>query len=123
MRKRHFSKEAVKARLDEMYDSADALLKISPVALDVLDKLSKGKAEVKFQLEGLDKAVSRFNRMVNRLINALIISAIIIGSAVIVGVEGSSIYVPLSTIGTIGFIVAGVAGIWLLIDILRSGHM
>ncbi|MBZ4665324.1 lipopolysaccharide core heptose(II) kinase RfaY [Mahella sp.] len=123
MRKRHFSKEAVKARLDEIYDSADSLFKISPVALDVLNKLSKGEAEVKFQLEGLDKAVSRFNRMVNRLINALIISAVIIGSAVIVGVEGSSIHVPLSTIGTVGFIAAGVAGIWLLIDILRSGHM
>jgi len=120
MRKRHFSKEALKNRAEQVYAGMDALLQIPPIALDAMDKVAKGEVEAKFQLEGLDKAVSKFNHMVNRLIDALIISAVIVGSAIIVGVEGVSLNVPLSTIGTVGFILAGVAGIGLLIDIFRS---
>lgn len=123
MIKRHLSQQSVKERLEELYNSIDALAKMAPVALDVLLKLSKGNAEVKFQMEGLDKAVSRFNRMVNRLVFALIVAAVIVGSAVIIGVERTALFIPMASIGTLGFIIAALLGIWLIIDILRSGRM
>jgi ubiquinone biosynthesis protein len=59
----------------------------------------------------------------NRMSFAIIIAALIIGSALIVISEIPPLVFGISLIGIIGYVVAAVMGIWLLVAILRKGRL
>jgi ubiquinone biosynthesis protein len=59
----------------------------------------------------------------NRMSFAIIIAALIIGSALIVISEIPPLVYGISLIGIIGYLVAAVMGIWLLVAILRKGRL
>jgi ubiquinone biosynthesis protein len=63
------------------------------------------------------------DRSSNRIAFALVVSSLVIGSSLIISTKiGPSLFgVPL--LGVIGFSMAGILGIWLLIAIIRSGRM
>jgi ubiquinone biosynthesis protein len=80
---------------------------------------------LKFQLvhKNLENPVNSLNKMINRLVSSLIISSMIIGSALILSSNtGPKIY-GMSFIGVTGFIIAALFGFWLLISIIRSGKL
>lgn len=61
--------------------------------------------------------------MVNRMVFAIIISSMIIGSSLILRTNiGPKIY-DISIIGISGFMIAALMGFYLLISILRSGTL
>jgi len=64
-----------------------------------------------------------FNKMVNRVVFALVVSAIIIASALIIRSGGGANINGLSIVGILGFGLAGFLGLWLLISILKSGNI
>jgi ubiquinone biosynthesis protein len=61
--------------------------------------------------------------MVNRMVFALITAAIIIASALIIRVGADSAVRGVSIVGILGFFLAGLLGLWLLISILKSGNI
>jgi ubiquinone biosynthesis protein len=80
---------------------------------------------LKFQLvhKNLENPINSLNKMINRLVSSLIISSMIIGSALILSSNtGPKIY-GMSFIGVTGFIIAALFGFWLLISIIRSGKL
>lgn len=81
----------------------------------VLQLINKGKMSFSVEQKNLEETVQELNRATNRLVMALILAAIIISSSIILTTSGQTI------IGAIGFIVAGILGLGLLISILRSG--
>ena len=78
-----------------------------------------------FQLEhkGLETLLSTQDQTSNRMSFAIIIAALIIGSALIVISEIPPLVFGISLIGIIGYLVAAVMGIWLLVAIIKKGRL
>lgn len=88
-------------------------------------KLEDGELEIRMKHEGLEEAGEFFDSGVNRLAVALLTAASIMGSATLmsatVGTEPRLYSYP-TIIGTIGFKVSLVFGLWLIFDIIRHGR-
>jgi len=59
----------------------------------------------------------------NRISFAIIIAALIIGSALIVISKTPPLFYGISLIGIIGFLTAAVMGFWLLVAIIKKGKL
>jgi ubiquinone biosynthesis protein len=91
---------------------------------NVLNELKDGEIEVIFRLRGLDELISKVDILANRLVFALLIAALIIGSSLlgIFGESGVSI-LGVSIFGLVGFVIAAILGLALLVGIVRSGRL
>jgi ubiquinone biosynthesis protein len=89
----------------------------------IVRKLRKGDLIVPLEHRGLENLINEIDRSSNRLSFALIIAALIVGSSLLIRADvGARIFdVPL--LGLLGFLFAGVLGIWLVIGILRSKRL
>jgi len=89
----------------------------------IVRKLRRGELIVPLEHRNLENLVSEIDRSSNRLSFALIIAALIVGSSLLIRADvGARIFnVPL--IGLLGFLFAGVLGVWLVIGILRSRRL
>ena len=100
------------------------LLKDIPEELrTILKQLRQGKARIVFEHRGLENVISGLDRSSNRISSALIISALIIGSSLVIRTEMGPFLFGFPILGVVGFSIAGIFGIGLLISILRSGRM
>ena len=102
----------------------DIVQKISSVPSDLANILAlarEGKLKIEFEHVGLEKLTGEIEKASNRLSFGLLVAALIVGaSLVLVLGKGSIIW---QTFGVISFAFAAVVGIWLLINILRSGRV
>jgi ubiquinone biosynthesis protein len=89
----------------------------------IVKKLSKGRLSFTFEHRGLDKLILELDRSSNRVSFALIIAAIIVGSSLIMRLETKYTLLGYPLFGILGYIFAGVLGVWLVIAILRSGKL
>lgn len=91
--------------------------------VELTNSILNGRAKLQLQVPSIDKSVDELNKMVNRLVFALIISSSIIASSLILTKDiGPKLY-GISIIGILGFIIAAFMGFWLLISIIRSGKL
>lgn len=106
---------------DVLWDSYHILRK-APQRIDhILSKAETGTLKLEFEHHGLDRLADETSLLSNRLSISLIISALIVGSSLIIqtGMRPHILGVP--ALGVLGFLFAAVLGIGLLISILRSG--
>jgi ubiquinone biosynthesis protein len=90
----------------------------------LLNELKDGEVEVRFRHAGLDELISKVDILANRLVFALLIAALILGSSVLgIFVEGGAQFLGLSVFGLLGFVFAAILGLLLLIGIIRSGRL
>jgi ubiquinone biosynthesis protein len=122
--------EEVAKMLDPEYDLFTAatdlreLLVAFPFELKrIIKKLGKGQLSFTFQHKGLDKLILELDRSSNRVSFSLIIAAIIVGSSLIMRLETQYTLFGYPLFGILGYIFAGVLGVWLVIAILRSGKL
>lgn len=85
-----------------------------------LETLVKGRTRLNLEILNWNKKSIEVNKMVNRLVFAIIIAALILASAFII-VSASS--PSLSNLAILIFLGAGLMGLWLLISIIRSGTL
>jgi len=94
---------------------------------DVTRRLAQGRWQINIRHQNIDDLAHEIDRASNRLGFAVIISAIIVGSSWILSSESTIVipllHIPLPVLGVIGYVVAGVMGLWLVIAILRSGKL
>lgn len=114
-----WSMELKRAALDMLY-SAKAAPQIPSRALDVLDDLAKGKSKVNVELKRQDELLSRIEGMVNRLVIGLILSALIIGSSLLVEFHDGLTGQFVSALGILGYAIAFFAILFLIYDIWRK---
>ena len=127
-----FAKKAMKERLRpdrlarDMYQGAmdlTPMLKEFPAqARDILGLIKRGKLRIEFQHSGLEPILKTHERMMTRMVFALVLAALIIGSSLVVlsGIPPKWYGVPV--IGVAGFLSAAFVGFWLLVTILlRKG--
>jgi len=89
----------------------------------ILKKMGKGQLSFTFQHKGLEKLILEVDRASNRLSFSLIIAAIIVGSSLIMRLETKYTLFGYPLFGILGYIFAGLLGVWLVIAILRSGRL
>jgi ubiquinone biosynthesis protein len=90
---------------------------------EIVQKLKKGKMLVQLHHEGLNKFILEMDRSSNRLAFGLIVASLIVGSSLVMQIERGPMLFGFSIFGILGYLAAGVLGMWLVIAILRSGKI
>ncbi len=85
--------------------------------------LARGAFRIDLKHEHLDDLIREMDRSANRLSFSLIIGATIIGSSLIMVTDRGYKLFGYPLLGVVGYLLAGVLGIWLVIGILRSGRL
>jgi ubiquinone biosynthesis protein len=91
--------------------------------LDLAGQLRQHKLSLQLRHDGLEKVLATHDQISNRISFAIIIAALIIGSALIVISKTPPLFYGISLIGIIGFLAAALMGIWLLVAILKKGKL
>jgi ubiquinone biosynthesis protein len=119
-----YSHERVKSRvISAAADYAEMLQSVPGDYYRVVDTLAKGKVRVGLEEQNLDRMSRTILQAVSSLVFALVLGALIIGSALIVHSGVPPLWHDIPVIGIVGFLVAGVIGFGLLIKIVRTGGM
>jgi ubiquinone biosynthesis protein len=90
---------------------------------EVLESMAENRFRIIFKHEGLEAATKDIDRSANRLSFALMASAIIIGSALILSAKVGPLYHGYAVLGLVGFGVAFLLAVWLMISIIRAGSL
>jgi ubiquinone biosynthesis protein len=91
--------------------------------LEIAKLLRQERLTLKFEHKGLENVLATHDQISNRISFAIIIAALLIGTALIVISGTPPLVYGISLIGIIGFLAAAVMGIWLLVAILRKGRL
>ena len=86
----------------------------------LLRNARRGRVHVGIELAHLKRVGDQIDRAANRLTMALVIAALIIGSSIVMTVQGGPTLFGLPAFGFIGFASAFVGGLWLVRAIWRS---
>ena len=86
----------------------------------IIEKIDRGELNIRFYHENVDGLRSTFENITNRLTFGIIIAALIIGSSMIITTGVKPLLFGFPALGIIGYLVSGVFGLWLIINIIRS---
>jgi len=86
----------------------------------IVEKIDRGELNIRFQHANLGGLRSTLENITNRLTFAVIIGALIIGSSMIITTGVKPLLFGFPALGIIGYLVSGVLGLWLVINIIRS---
>ncbi len=128
-----FAKELLK----DQYDPQRVASRVSTMAGDyrdlleglpgdyykVVDRLASGKVRINLE----DKSIQPIRRTIlqatSALVFAIVLAALIVGSALIVHSRVPPLWNEIPVIGIVGFLAAGLVGFWLLVKIIRNDFM
>ena len=98
------------------------LLRAASEASLAMNMLTRGQLRVNMDVGGSDDPIADFSHAFDRLTMGIVIAGLFIGSSIIyfAGVKPLVFGIPI--VGFIGFMVAFILGVRLVVDILREGH-
>ncbi len=89
----------------------------------VVDRLASGKVRLSLQDESIQPIRRTILQATSALVFAVVLAALIVGSALIVHSQVPPLWNEIPIIGIFGFVVAGLVGFWLLVKIIRNDFM
>jgi len=89
----------------------------------IMKQMKRGKVKIEFEHRGLEPMLATHDQISNRIAFSIVIAALIVGSALIVLSKTPPFLLGIPVIGILGFVVAGMMGVWLLIAILKKGRL
>ncbi|MCB5205842.1 ABC1 kinase family protein [Methylovorus mays] len=101
---------------------ASAITELPGDVSQVLKEAGRGKLKINLDLKRLDHFGHQLDHSTNRLTMAMITAALIVGSSIVMTVRGGPTLFGLPAFGFIGFFLAFVIGVMLVISIWRSGR-
>lgn len=113
-------KEASKAKR-EAYILMRKSLQLPEQISDILKMTLRGQAKVNLELTGADEPLARLNKMINKLIIALLSAALLLGSSTICTTQMTPKIMEIPFLGVLGYLAAIMLSARLLWNILR-GH-
>ncbi|MBW2520250.1 MAG: phosphotransferase, partial [Deltaproteobacteria bacterium] len=90
---------------------------------EFINRLNRNQFKIDLEHRGLDRLVTDLDRSSNRLSFALVIGSLIVGSSLIMQSDKGPMMFGFPVLGIVGYIIAGLLGLWLAIGILRSGRL
>jgi ubiquinone biosynthesis protein len=107
----------------EVANLGDFLLALPTQSRKIINKVLRNDLHLKHSLSGLEKLIKDMDRSSNRIAFAMVLSSIILSSAIMHALDTGPKVFGLSLLGILTFIGAVILGIWLLISIIRSGRL
>ncbi len=87
----------------------------------VLRDMRRGRVKVDLDLKRLDHFGQQLDRASNRLTMGILTASLVVGSSIIMTVEGGPQLFGLSLFGLVGFLIAFFNSLWIILSIWRSG--
>ena len=104
-------------------DSMHVLQALPQEVLQVARLIRQNKLTLNMEMKELETFLQSHNQGTNRLSFAIIIAALIMGSALLLAFSTPPLFYGISFVGMLGFSAAAFLGIWLLIAILKKGML
>ncbi|MFH0810060.1 MAG: AarF/ABC1/UbiB kinase family protein [Pseudomonadota bacterium] len=102
---------------------ADVARELPREARSLLRKLQQNQLVFNFEHRGLERLTDEMDRSSNRISFSMIISALIVGSSIVVQTHAGPKLWGFPLLGLVGFLFAAFLGFWLAIAILKSGRL
>jgi len=100
---------------------SELLADFPAAAGNIMKKVKDDRLRIEFVHKGLEDFMGEMDRSSNRLTFAVIVAALVVGSSLVIAAETPPLVFGLPVLGLLGFVIASVMGIWLAVQILRSG--
>ena len=123
VRRRRNPLRAVQAIRKNMADFADVFSQLPRQMKATYRKFMQGDLKVNIHHEGLTQLIKDLDKASNRLSFSIITAAIIVASSIIIHSGTGPMLFGLPTFGLIGYVIAALLGLWILVGILRSGQL
>ncbi|MAU15108.1 MAG: hypothetical protein CMH46_06155 [Muricauda sp.] len=120
VRRRFSLKRLFKKNLDRFQDINDLVDTLPDDINSILKKIKDGKLVVVHEHKGLKEFQTATSKSVNRLVFAVIIAALSIGSSILVVAQMPPLVNGIPLLGAIGFIVSAILGFYIVISIFRN---
>ena len=104
-------------------DFADVFAQLPRQLKATYRKFIHGDLKVNIHHEGLTQLIRDLDKASNRLSFSIITAAIIVASSIIIHSGKGPMLFGLPMFGLIGYIIAALLGLWILVGILRSGQL
>jgi ubiquinone biosynthesis protein len=111
-------------KLNRSFVEVTELLQTMPDELMwLLRSLRKGELNVGIKIKYMEKILMEIDRASSRLSFSLIIASIIVGSSLITTLNRGPFIFGYPIVGILGFFIAGVLGLGLVVDIIWRGKL
>ena len=98
-----------------------SLLKDLPFEIkDLMRMVKAGETRIQFEHRGLDVLALKLDHAVNRMVFAVVLAALIVGSSVVIHSGMPPLLYGVPLIGVLGFAIAGLLALWLLFSMLGN---
>ena len=105
-------------------DTENLLSRLPEDLASIVDKIRRGQFEMRVQHEHLDNLTNTLDKSSDRISFSLIIAGLLVASSLLVSQEGMVLgLISLQSLGVLGYVMAAVMGIWLVISIIRGPHV
>jgi ubiquinone biosynthesis protein len=122
--KKRFSPQGIFDKAKENISDMSRILIDTPKQINrFLRKSLRDEVGININPIGLDKLIKDIDRSSNRLAFSIVVAAIIVGSSMLIQSNIGSKVFGMPAIGAIGFLVAFLLGLRLLISIIKSGRL
>jgi ubiquinone biosynthesis protein len=108
--------------LNGLYEIANYMEEFPNDLKNAIRKVNTGKISVNLNHQGIDPVVHTLNRTTKQLASALVIAALLVGSALFIINEVGPFWFGYSRYGVIGIIFAAILGYGMMRDIFRGDH-
>jgi ubiquinone biosynthesis protein len=130
---RPFMEDSIKARLSPRNIGAQFAESLKPYLQlarnlpndirEVLNRINRNKFKIDLEHRGLDRFITELDKSINRLSFSLIISALIVGSSIVMQIDRGPKLMDFPVFAFLGYSIAGFIGFMWLIAIIRSGRL
>lgn len=104
-------------------DWLDLARQIPKGTVQVLRLLERGKLHVEFEHRGLEPLLAKLEQVSNRLVFAIVVAALLVSSSLVALGRFTPVWNGLPMIGLVGYVLAGILGLAVLVAILRRGRL
>lgn len=108
----------IRRMLKDAWQSGQALLTMAPKASHILSLAERGQLQVGVKLADLKTLMPEINRLVDRVVIALLIAALLVGSSIVCTTEMKPKFLDIPLLGFAGFFVSFCLSIWLFYKML-----
>lgn len=96
------------------------LIRLPNKTVETLDTIASGRGQLNLNIRKLEEVIIHLSNMVNRIVAAVLISALVLGSSFIVSSNSGPIYKGISMIAIVGYVMAALFSIVLLYNIAKE---